>query len=407
MKTRTGKIILAGALVILAGVMIAGVMNFDRLLRLYRVIHLFDEDQIVQNFQNMGAIFDSRKMEKSGSPFIFKRNMGELPEEYLFQGEKKKIREWLKKVETTGLLVLRDDTILFEKYYLGHSESKQHISWSVAKSFISALLGIAHHEGYIDSIEDPVTKYLPYLTGTGYDNVSIKDVLQMSSGVRFNEDYGDFHSDINRMGRVFALNTPMDEFVATLEREKEPGTWHHYVSMDTQVLGMIIRKTTGKTISEYMKEKLWEPLGMESDAFWLIDGKGMEAVFGGLNATLRDYARFGRLYLHQGRWQGKQIVPEKWVKSSITPDGPHLKPGKNPMSTSPMGYGYQWWIPMNPDGDFMAIGIYGQAIYIYPKYGIIIARNGAYADYNQEGGRMEVESVEVYRAIARKMGSGK
>lgn len=403
MKTRTGKIFSTGALVILAGLLIAGVMNLDRLVRLYRVVYLFDEDQIVQNFQSMGTIFDSRRMEKSDSPFVFKREPGTLPDEYIFQGKKKIIREWLKEVGTTGLLVVRDDTILYEEYYQGHSESKRHISWSVAKSFISALLGIAHHEGYIESIKDPVTKYLPYLSGTGYEGVPIKDVLQMSSGVKFNEDYGDFHSDINRMGRYFALNTPMDDFVATLEREKEPGTWHHYVSMDTQVLGMIIRETTGKTISEYMEEKLWKPLGMESDAFWLIDGKGMEAVFGGLNATLRDYARFGRLYLHKGDWQGKQVVPEEWVRASVTPDGPHLTPGDNPQSTSPMGYGYQWWIPVNPDGDFLAIGIYGQAIYIYPKYDIVIARNGAYVDYNEDGGLMEVESVEVYRAIARKM----
>jgi len=185
--------------------------------------------------------------------------------------------------------------------------------------------------------------------------------------------------------------------------KKKPGTWHHYVSMDTQVLGMIIREATGRTISNYMEEKLWKPAGMEAEAYWLIDSAGMETVFGGLNAVLRDYTRFGRLFLNKGKQNGNQIVPEKWVAESTTPDGDHLKPGKNQASTTTLGYGYQWWIPENPDGDYLAIGIYGQAIYVYPKYNIVIARNGAMVDYNSKGDDMEFESIKIYRAIAREI----
>jgi CubicO group peptidase (beta-lactamase class C family) len=174
--------------------------------------------------------------------------------------------------------------------------------------------------------------------------------------------------------------------------------------MDTQVLGMILRNSTKKSLSQYAEEKLWKPLGMESDALFLIDSDGMEASFCGLNVVLRDYARFGRLYLKNGNWNGTQVVPAAWVKASVTPDAPHLMPGKRANSSWVLGYGYQWWIPENPDGDFLAIGIYGQAVYIYPKYNIVIAKTSAYPEYNKDGDDMEIESIEMFRAIAKGMG---
>jgi CubicO group peptidase (beta-lactamase class C family) len=383
---------------------IAGLFNFDRIQRLYRVINLFNQDVIVQNFRTMGDKFDSRTIHHGPDVFTFKKEIRKLPDEYIFNGQKRSVNAFIEHSGTTGLIVIKDDTILFEKYYRGNTESSKAISWSVAKSFVSAMFGIAVSEGYIKDINQPVTDYLPSLKNSGYNGVSIKNVLQMSSGVRFNEDYGDFNSDINRMGRYFALNMPFADFVASLKAEKKPGTFHHYVSMDTQVLGMILREATGKNLSEYAQEKLWKPLGMESDAYWLTDSSGMEAAFGGLNVTLRDYARFGRLYLNKGNWNGKQIVPEVWCKASVTPDAHHLMPGKRPDASWVLGYGYQWWIPENPDGDYLAIGIYGQAIYVYPRYNIVIAKTSAYDDYNKDGFDMEIESIEMFRAIARDLG---
>ncbi|MFA5323924.1 MAG: serine hydrolase [Smithella sp.] len=352
----------------------------------------------------MGDKFDSRTIHHGLDIFTFKKEIKKLPDEYIFNGQKRNVNAFIEHTDTTGLIVIKDDTILFEKYYRGNTESSKAISWSVAKSFVSALFGIAVSEGYIKDINQPVTDYLPSLKNSGYNGVSIKNVLQMSSGVRFNEDYSDFNSDINRMGRYFALNMPFTDFVASLKAERKPGTFNHYVSMDTQVLGMIIREATGKNLSEYAQEKLWKPLGMESDAQWLTDSSGMEAAFAGLNVMLRDYARFGRLYLKQGNWNGKQIVPEAWCKASVTPDAPHLMPGKRPDASWVLGYGYQWWIPENPDGDYLAIGIYGQAIYVYPRYNIVIAKTSAYVDYNKDGFDMEIESIEMFRAIARDLG---
>jgi CubicO group peptidase (beta-lactamase class C family) len=195
----------------------------------------------------------------------------------------------------------------------------------------------------------------------------------------------------------------LNDFVTTLTNERQPGTFNRYVSADTQVLGMVLEGATGQKLTDYTREKLWQYLGAEFDAEWLTDPMGTEMAFGGFNAALRDYARFGLLYLNQGRnFQGKQLVPAEWVKASVTPDAPHLMPGRNnPNSPFPMGYGYQWWIPENPEGDFLAIGIYGQFIYVHPGHKVVIAKTSAYVDYNNSGDEMEFESVEAFRAIAR------
>ncbi len=396
--------VFAGIGAVLLILAVAGILNFNRVQRLYRVVTLFDRDVIVENFRTMGERFEARTVRRGEAVSPLKIKVLGLPASYIYRGEKKSVAEFIERTWTTGFIVLRDDTILFERYYRGNTAASRTISWSSVKSLVSALMGIAVAEGCIKDIRQPVTDYVPSLGVSGYNGVPIKDVLQMSSGVRFDETYADFNSDINRMGRYFALNMPFEKFILSLESERKPGVYNHYVSMDTQVLGMVIRSATGKSLSAYAEEKLWKPLGMESDAFWLIDSDGAEAAFCGLNAVLRDYARFGRLYLNRGNWNGRQIVPAEWVRASVTPDAPHLAPGRRDSSSWVLGYGYQWWIPENPDGDFLAIGIYGQAIYVYPKYGIVIAKSSAYPDYNTDGEDMEIESIEMFRSIARNIG---
>jgi hypothetical protein len=304
------------------------------------------------------------------------------------------------------MIILKDNKIAFEEYWLGNNGNTKTVSWSVAKSMISALIGIAIDEGLIKGVYDPVTDYVPFLKGTGYGNVPIKHVLQMSSGIGFNEDYGDFNSDINRLGRMLALNTPIDEFVASLKNIREPGTYNQYVSMDTQVLSMVLREATGQTITEYMEEKLWKKIGTESDGYWLIDNKGVEIVFGCFNAVLRDYARFGLLYLNEGQWNGETVVPADWVKASVAPDAPHLQPGNNPLSFWVLGYGYQWWVPENPEGDFLAVGVAGQYIYVHPAHRLVIAKTSAYGDYKIDGRDKILQTIAMFRAIVRNMANG-
>lgn len=357
------RILTAGFLILTALAIALAAIHQDKLTRVYHVICLFDADRIVPNFRSMATMFRTAPVRRSETPHRFESNPRELPPTYEYQGTTRDVQRFLQDTWTTGLIVLQDGKVVQEKYFLGNTAASKSISWSVAKSFISALVGIAVAEGRIADIHRPVSDYVPALRGSGYDGVPIKDVLQMSSGIRFNENYGDFFSDINGLGRAIAFDTSLDEFVASLKRERVPGTFHHYVSMDTQVLGMLLRATTSETIASYLESRIWKKLGMESDAYWLIDRNGMELAFGGLNAVLRDYARLGQLYLDEGEWQGQQIVPAAWVRASVTPDAPHLQPG-NPASTWVLGYGYQWWIPQQPDGDYLAIGVYGQFVYI-------------------------------------------
>ncbi|MGB1250615.1 MAG: serine hydrolase domain-containing protein [Candidatus Promineifilaceae bacterium] len=372
-----------------------------RLKRLWRVMHLFDEDQIVENFLNMAQSFDISTVRKSADPYHF--NEGEriaLPAHFSFNGKEYNSAEWMQHTGTNGLLILKNDQIVYENYFQGHNADTPHISWSVAKSFVSALFGIALERHLVRSIEETVTDYLPELVGTGYDNVRIKDVLQMSSGVGFDEDYGTFGSDINRFGRVIAIGGSFAAFAASLKNERQPGTYLHYVSIDTQVLAMILMRATGRSVTELLEQWLWQPLGMEHDAYWIVDRKGVEMALGGLNATLRDYAKFGRLYLHNGNWNGKQIVPAAWVQASITPDAPHLQPGENHLSDTDRGYGLQWWIPDNADGEFMAIGIYNQFIYVSLKDDLVIVKQSANHHFTDPDALSSDESVAFFRAIA-------
>ncbi len=235
---------------------------------------------------------------------------------------------------------------------------------SVAKSFTSAALGIAWGEGLFGSVEEIVSDHLPALKGSAYDGVSIKDVLQMSSGARWNEDYSDPESDMNRFIAVFADGGSFDALPPTMVRQRPPGTYNLYNSIDTHVLGMLLKKVTGQPLRDYFEDRIWHPLGMQDDAHWLVDSEGMEMAFGGLNATARDYAKLGELYRSGGAWNGRQIIPEAWVKASLVPDGPHLVPGNHGLSDTAFGYGYQWWLTDGDDGEFSAIGVYNQFIYV-------------------------------------------
>lgn len=368
------KRILVGTALLVMG----GFFALPTVQSLYRVVHLFDADRIVENFRSADQLVATRIMTASSEQRPYPSGAAiELPDGFIFDKQMLSTEQFLADSWTTGLLVIQDDRIVYERYSLGHSESTRTISWSMAKSFISAMIGIALDEGSIASIEQPVDFYVPELQGSGYETVRIKDVLQMSSGIAFNEDYGDFNSDINRWGRGFALGSPQDKFAASLTRGREPGTLNHYVSIDTHVLSMVLSRATGKSITGYMQEKLYQPLGMEYDGYWLVDGAGKEMALGGLNLTMRDFAKLGSLYLNHGELDGKQIVPANWIAASTVADAPHLQPAEGDF-----GYGYQWWLPLSDDGEYMAMGVYGQYIYINPSKSMVVVKLSANPRYN-------------------------
>lgn len=365
-------------------------------------MYLFEEENIIENFQKMTTFFPFSIVKKGQENLVLETSPQPILTSVEYEGESYQIEKLLKDTYTTGFIVIKDNRVLYENYDLGFNKDGLHISWSLNKSFVSALVGIAVDEQLITSVNDSISQYVPELKGSGYDGIAIKDILQMSSGVEFNEDYVDFHSDINRMGRVVALGSSINEFAASLKSGQPAGQYHHYVSMDTQVLGMLLKNATGKTPSQLLHEKIWSKLGMRSDARWLVDDKGMELVFGTLNATLRDYARFGMLYANQGQWQGEQIIPANWVKDSITPDAPHLMPGDNSHSSSQFGYGYQWWLPPNHQNDFLGRGVYGQYIYVNPDKNVVIARTAANPHW-RAGDKNSLVIVKMFQDIAQSL----
>jgi hypothetical protein len=398
----TRKIIIKSILLLLLTVILIGIVKFSTLQRLYRTIHLFDEEVIAENFRNMDKIFPVSRLEPSPKPFAFPRGKTyELPESFDFKGEKVNTQEFIQFNRMEGLLILHQDSIVFEEYW-DLDTTETYISWSVAKSIVSLLLGMAYDDGLFQ-LDEPITKYLPQFEGTGYDGVKIKDILQMSSGVKFNENYAAFNSDINRFGRAFALGNSLEDFAKSLVNEKEPGTYNRYVSIDTQVLGMLLKKVTGESLTEYFQERLWNPLGMQDEAEWIIDNTGMEVALGGLNMSLRDYAKVGQLALHKGNWKGTQLVSEEWIDLSTTPDAPHLRPGKQEHSNNIQGYGFQWWITEIDEGDFYAVGIHDQYVYVQPKADVVIACLSANHHFYERDLWGPRKHIYLFKSIAKEL----
>ena len=367
---------------------------------------MFGGGDQIESFRSVRSIFPGRTVRRSARPFAFADGVPmTLPETFPNAGAVEITATFLDATDTTGLLILEDDKLVFEQYWRGNSVATPWTAWSVSKSFTSALVGIAIHDGAIAGIEDAVIRYVPELAGSAYDGPRIKDVLQMSSGASWSEDYSDPDSDVNRFGRTFALGGSLDAFVGTLRREYAPGTFNRYNSMDAQVLGMVLRRVTGTSGADYLQEKLWSPLGMESDGFWVTDDDGVEFAAGGLSATLRDFAKLGRLYLNGGRWNGVQLVPADWVRSSVTPDAPHLVPGLRASSDSTWGYGFQWWVP-DRSGAFAAAGIYNQFVYVNPARHLVIAKISANRRYgltaDEASGRQDAH-IAFFHAIERQL----
>ena len=383
-------------------IIIASVFFGPKAVRLYKLANLYNEDKISVNFINIDKIFPvSERIPSSDNPHVFPRKNFNLPDTYYFEGEEISLDRGLSHFKTDGLIVLHKGDLLYENYWNGNTPTSQHIAFSVTKSFVSALVGIAHHEGLIESIEDPITKYLTDFIGTGYEGVRIKDILQMSSGVKWNEDYADPKSDINRFGRTVATGSSFREFAKTLTREKEPGTFHHYVSIDTQMLGLLLIEVTNMPLKDYLYQKLWNKIGMQDEAYFIVDNDGVEMALGGLNATLRDYAKFGLLYANGGKWNDEMVIPSDWVDASHETDAPHLVPGEHELSSSPWGYGLQWWVPGFPDTDFTASGIYNQYIYIDPIKNIVIAKTSSNHRFTAEKEYSKAAHVAMFRAIAK------
>ena len=389
-------------LVLLVLLILSLVIYSPNIIRLFKLANLYNEKSIAKNFISIDKIFETSSLiPASDNPYIFEKQEFELPEFYSFEGEELNLNKGLDHFHTDGLIILHDGKMLFEKYWNGNSKDSKHIAFSVSKSYLSALFGIAFDEGLIESLDDKVSKYLNDFTLTGYENVKIKNLLQMSSGIEFNEDYADPNSDINKFARATARGSSFRDFAKSLKSGREQGKYNHYVSLDSQVLAMILESVTDMPLREYLYKRIWSKIGTESDAFYIVDKTGTDMALGGLNATLRDFAKFGQLYLNNGIWEGEQIVPKSWVDKSHTPDAPHLMPNAGELSSNEWGYGYQWWVPGDPITDFTAHGIFNQFIYVDPESNVVIAKTSSNHRFRSEREYSKAAHIAMFRSITK------
>ncbi|HVZ47944.1 MAG TPA: serine hydrolase domain-containing protein [Gemmatimonadaceae bacterium] len=271
--------------------------------------------------------------------------------------------------KVAGILVLQDGRVRLERYALGDTPDTRWHSFSVAKSVTSTLFGAAMKDGYIRSLDDSVTRYIPALRGSAYDGVTLRELLTMTSGVRWNEDYTDLTSDVARLYAV-TPDSGMDatvSYVRKLPRESPPGTHWVYKTSETNLVGVLVMAATHKSLADYLTEKIWRPYGMERDAAWMTDDIGHEQGGCCLAMTLRDYARYGQFILDGARVDGHAIVPDAWLGDATRTQVATGSPGS--------GYGFQWWT--RDDGTFDAIGIYGQCVHIDRARRLVIAINSA------------------------------
>ena len=311
-------------------------------------------------FRHIDALAPTRFMPASDDPYP----LGDAPEDltsvtYEFEGTTYSLAEFFEQPSQIGFLVVKDGDVIYERYADGNDRESRWVSFSVSKSVTSLLIGAAIKDGFIESVDEPVTHYLPRLRGTPYEDSTIRDVLQMSSGVQWNEDYADPNSDVALAGGANGIE--LVSYLSELPREHEPGTVFNYNTGETNLVGEILRAAIGNNATTYVNHRIWQPFGMEYDANWLTGGPGAGETGGCcISATLRDYARIGLFVLADGKLRdGTQVLPENWIRDSVSP------------SQGAPYYGYLWWL--NEDGSFAARGIFGQQIFIDPANNIVIA----------------------------------
>lgn len=362
-------------------------------------------------------IFPYTEIKTGNNPFDFESDNKEVLKDFIVNSKDSsslKLDEYLAETSTTAFLVIRNDSILFEKYYNGYDRAQISTLFSVSKSVTSLLVGLAVDDGYISSIKDPVTKYIPELADCDpkFKQLTIENLLNMRSGLKFKETYS---TPFSKLTRLYYGTNQLGK-IKRMRFECEPGTKHNYQSVTTAILGIVVENATGKELGKYLEEKIWIPLGMENNATWSLDDKKHRSAksFCGLNATAIDLAKIGRLYLNKGSWEGKQIISSQWIEKSTTPDkkndgyqyqwynfsfmgtfhGQKYFPDSISVATKMDKLDFedyqilqdksqdnQWWADIYTS-NFFALGIMQQVLYVNPEKNIIIVRLGKDGDFD-------------------------
>lgn len=341
-------------------------------------------DQQIAGFRNISTLSPVRHITRGDNVFALPREQRDFSNlRYTVNGEQFSLPQYMEHNHVGGLLVIKNGEIALEQYGLGNGEEHQWISFSMTKSVVSMLIGAAIKDGYIQSVDDPVTDYLPQMKGSSYDGVSIKHVLQMASGVQWNEDYADPASDVaTSPNDMLALM----KFMGDKPRVAVSGERFNYNTGETNLAGAIVRSAIGNNLAAYLSEKIWKPWGMESDATWVSHGPGGGELGGCcISPTLRDWGRFALFIMNDGvLHDGTRVVPEGWIAESTAPS-----PGSD-------GYGYLWWL--EDEGVFRASGIFGQAIYFNPAEDLVIVAQGAWPQAT--GARFAQHRDGLFKAVA-------
>lgn len=382
-----------GLLVVAAAVLGIGWLTMDKDMRNLAANLPTDRNVLFWSIPQRDAAF--RTMDRL--PVLAKANIIEAGEKVfpLTKGAELKpgidVDAYMKAQRTAGLVIVHNGQIRLEKYGLEFDGNGKWTSFSVAKSLTSTMVGAAIKDGYIKSLDDKVTQYIPEMKGSAYDDVTIAQLLTMTSGIKWNEDYEDPKSDVARFNEHKAepgIDVTVS-YMRKLPREAPAGTKWVYKTGETNLIGVLVSKATGKKLSDYLSEKVWTPFGMEQDASWLLGSTGHEISGCCIQASTRDYARFGMFILGGGMVNGKAILPDGWIASATTKQADIGTPGR--------GYGFQWWT--YDDGSYAAQGIFGQGIFIDPKRKLVIASNSNWPRATDPAGQDGREAF--YKAVQK------
>lgn len=334
-------------------------------------------DVRVNTFRNIDRLFPVRTVERGDRVHPIPGSEEPLREfEFESDGKRYDLYDYVTLNDITGILIVKDGEAVFELYQAGNTEETRWMSMSVVKSISASLVGAAIHDGHIGSIDDPVVDYLPQLTDSAYDGVTVRHLLQMSSGVAWNETYTDPDSDRRAMLEAQIAQKPgaILDLMASLPRAAEPGTAWNYSTGETHIVGALLRAATGMHVADYLSQKIWAKFGMESDATWWLESPGgLEVGGSGLSATLRDYARFGLFLLADGVVDGRRVLPDGFLSEATR---------RQRIGGELVEYGYMFWPVPDADGAYRqgayaAIGIFGQYVYVNPAKSLVVAMWGA------------------------------
>ena len=363
----------------------------------------YDESVRVGSFSNLDKLLPHYTLKKAASPLPLAKAAGEPKFEYQFENQTHTLDDFLARQRITGLLLINDGEILLERYQYDRTPAHRFVSHSMAKSIVSIAVGMALAEGKIASLDDAVSKYAPKLAGSAYGETSIRNVLRMSSGVPFNEVY-DGKDDLTR----FSILRRSQGSIAALRsfggREVGQGTRFHYASSETVVLAVLLRAVTGTTLSEYLTERLWQPMGAEADATWVRSRDGLEIGSGSFNAILRDYGRLGVLLANDGAVGTRQVVPKEYLLEAT--DWHRQPDAFAPKRATPyFGYGYQFWTFPGEKRRFALLGVYGQSIFVDPELKLVMVITAVAKNASVGKESFAMERNAVWRGLIGKYGS--